>query len=199
MSHSPNPELLAADLERLAKTLRADGRAAVARAWDWSGHLRGSGGEPMRGSGTSDPTGTAATNRPEASANLYADLSAAMKLMAAGIDTITGLLDKCQPQRTERIEAIGLDDLNGRSGFCQICADLVADAHLHTGVRDDRLRTLTSGERVDGELVSPKVCEPCYRAWQRRPYAEDRRGFIGYDEWLTGRVEHLTAERGKVT
>ena len=195
MSHSPNPELLAADLERLAKTLRADGRAAVARAWDWSGHLRGSGGEPMRGSGTSDPTGTAATNRPEASAALYADLSAAMKLMAAGIDTLTALIDKCQPQRTERIEAIGLDSLNGRSGTCQVCSD----PHVFTGTRDDRLRTLTSGERVDGELVSPKVCEPCYRSWQRRPYAEDRRGFICFDEWLTGRVEHLTAERGKVT
>jgi hypothetical protein len=191
LSHSPNPEILAADLERLAKTLRADGRAAVARAWDWSGHLRGSGGDTRRGSGTSDPTGSAAVNRPEASAALYAELSTALRAAQSASDALSGLLSRCAPQRTEREQENDLSALNGRSGLCEVCADHVTDPHYHSGTRDDRLKRITTGERVDGELLAPLACGPCYASWGRRPYAEGMRTLIEWEEWHNDRVKGL--------
>ena len=78
---------------------------------------------------------------------------------------------------------------------------MCSDPHVFTGTRDDRLKRLLTGERIDGEQITPLVCGACLASWRRRPYAEDRHSFIGLEEWQALRIAHLTAGKGcgKVT
>lgn len=206
MTRKPELSRIATDLEQLANRIRTEGPSALAITHEWSMLPTANADGPRSKGGHSDPVEAVAVlpagytkgmGRPDPDDPrfLHEKLWAALRSVVSSVDLADGYLAQAKRANPkERAVDNRLDAANSTRGFCWVCTEAGVPTKEHSGLRDDRLVKLSTGERdVSGDLIEPMVDRRCLMAWRDRRATDTWQGapLIEWDVWLTERKHYL--------